>query len=151
MYTDVTVKAADFTKIHNALWKLQYGNADVNEQVELIRAALKDAYDQDAKAANSLYDHYKYVQQINNLDAIWSIYTVKDLNQPHPYKGAETVTYKDYWADDVTPIVAPIEGSTWAALYCAANLAIRWSEDTHHCFIEGFKQEGNTLVLTTGS
>ena len=40
MYTDVTLKASDFSKIHNALWQLQYNNGDMTEQVEIIREAL---------------------------------------------------------------------------------------------------------------
>ena len=152
MYADVTLKADDFKTIHNALWKIQYDHQpDVDAQVEIIRSALKDCYEQDRKTADQLYSHYRTVQQVNNLDAIWSIYTVKDLNQPHPYKGAETVTYKSdqHWGDE--DVVVPIVGPWWASLYAAADTAIKQSRDTHHCFIEGFKQEGNTLVLTTGS
>ena len=151
MYTDVTLKADDFKAIHNALWSLQYGNGDLNAQVEVIRMALEGAYEQDAKAANDLYDHYKSVQQINNLDAIWSIQSVKDLNKPHPYKDAKTVTYKSYQHCGDEDVVVPIVGPWWASLYAAADTAIKQSGDEHHCFIEGFEQVGDTLMLVTGS
>jgi hypothetical protein len=149
MYTDVTIKADDFKAIHNALWSLQYGNGDLNAQVEVIRKALNDAYEQDQKASDDLYNHYTTVKTDLGLDAIWSIYEVKDLSGSHPYKGAKTITYKDNWGGDV--FTAPINGFTWAALYVAANAAIRDSGDEHHVFIEGFRQVGDTLLLTTGS
>lgn len=149
MYTDVTLKAEDFTKIHNALWSLQYNKGDVTEQVEVIRNALKDCYAQDLAAGKRLSDHYDRVREDLGLEARWSITGVKNLSERYPHEGVETVTYKDHWGD--SPVVVPVNGLTWAALYVAANAAIRDSGDAHHIFIEGFKQVGNTLVLTTGS
>jgi hypothetical protein len=157
MYTDVTLKADDFSKIHNALWQLQYGNEpNVEAQVEIIRAALKDCYEQDMAAGQRLMDHYNQVKKDLGLDAIWSITEVKNLSEPFTYTNVRTVTYKDHWGEteegeDIGPVVVSINGNTWAALYVAANAAIRDSGDAHHIFIEGFKQVGNTLVLTTGS
>ena len=95
---------------------------------------------------------YKVYDQVRNdlgLTAIWSIYEVADLSERHPYAGAEYVTYKDHWGNGI--VTQAINGLTWAALYVAANACIRDSGDDHHVFIEGFKQRGNTLVLTTGS
>ena len=63
MYTDVTLKADDFKTIHNALWQLQYNNGDLTEQVEAIREALKECYEQDREAANRLYAHYESVRK----------------------------------------------------------------------------------------
>lgn len=149
MFTDVTIKADDFKAIHNALWSLQYGNGDLNAQVEVIRNALKDAYEQDRKASDDLYNHYLTVKTDLGLDAIWSMYEVKDLNERHTYKNAKTMTYKDNWGGDAFSV--PINGFTWAALYVAANAAIRDSGDEHHVYIEGFQQVGDTLLLITGS
>jgi len=149
MYTDVTIKADDFKAIHNALWSLQYGNSDLTAQVEVIRNALKDAYEQDSKASDDRYNHYLTVKTDLGLDAIWSMYEVKDLNERHTYKNAKTMTYKDNWGGDAFSV--PINGFTWAALYVAANAAIRDSGDEHHVFIEGFEQVGDTLRLITGS
>lgn len=158
MYADVTLKAEEFKTIHNALWHIQYSNEpDVESQVELIRKALRGCYEQDQEAFRILSAHYHQVRRELGLDAFWSIYKVKDLNTPHPYQAAKTVTYVDYWADDegeyYTPphIVVPIHGNTYAALYVAANAAIRDSGDLHHLFIEGFRTAGDTLILNTGS
>lgn len=156
MYTDVTIKADDFKTIHNALWQLQYNEGNVEEQVEVIRNALKDAYQQDAKAADALYSHYLTVKTDLGLDAIWSMYEVKNLSEPFTYTNVRTVTHKDHWGqtedgEDIGPVVVPINGNTWAALYVAANAAIRDSGDSHHCYIEGFRQVGDTLELVTGS
>lgn len=159
MYADtVTLTGEEFKTIHNALWQIQYSNEpDVESQVEIIRKALKDCYEQDQTAFRTLSAHYHQVRREQGLDAIWSIYKVKDLNTPHPYQGAKTVTYVDYWADDegeyYTPphIVVPIQGPWWAALYVAADQAIKQSGDTHHLFIEGFRPAGDTLILNMGS
>jgi len=149
MYTDVTIKADDFKAIHNALWSLQYGNGDLTAQVEVIRNSLKDAYEQDRKVSDDRYNHYTTVKTDLGLDAIWSIYEVKDLNERHTYKNAKTMTYKDNWGGDAFSV--PINGFTWAALYVAANAAIRDSGDEHHVYVEGFEQVGDTLLLITGS
>ena len=156
MNFDVTIKASDFNKIRNALWQLQYNEGNVVEQVELIREALKDAYEQEEADFERKSNHYNQVSEELGLSAIWSIYEVDNLSDTHTYEGVETVTYKDHWGEtedgeDVGPVVVKINGSTWASLYVAANAAIRDSGDTHHVFIEGFEQIGNTLVLATGS
>lgn len=149
MNTDVTLKAEDFTKIHNALWSLQYNGGNVVEQVEIIREALKDCYEQDQAASQRLSDHYESVRKDLGLEARWSITEVKNLSERYPHEGVETVTYKDHWGD--SPVVVPVNGLTWAALYVAANAAIRDSGDKHHVYIENFHKVGDTLVLTTGS
>lgn len=156
MYTDVTLKASDFSKIHNALWELQYNGGNVVEQVEVIRQALEDCYKQDMDAGQRLMDHYESVKKDLGLSTTWSITEVDNLSNPHPYAGVETVTYKDHWGqtedgEDIGTVVTTINGSSWAALYVAANAAIRDSGDKHHIFIEGFRKVGNTLVLSTGS
>ena len=150
MYTDVTLKASDFSKIHNALWQLQYNNGDMTEQVEIIREALKGCYEQDQAASDRLYQHYESVRKDLGLTTIWSIIEVDNLVSTHPYTNAKTVTHKDHWGKS-GKVVVPINGFTWAALYVAANAAIRDSGDTHHCYIEGFRQVGDTLELVTGS
>ena len=150
MNTDVTLKADDFSKIHNALWELQYNKGNVTEQVEVIREALKDCYRQDMQAYQRLTDHYDQVKKDLGLCTTWSISEVKDLNQPFTYTNIRTVTHKDHWGEN-GDVVVPVNGNTWAALYVAANAAIRDSGDEHHTFIEGFRQVGDTLVLVTGS
>jgi hypothetical protein len=156
MNCDVTVKASDFSKIHNALWSLQYNKGNVIEQVELIREALKDAYEQEEADFERKSNHYHQVSEELGLSAIWSIHEVNNLSDTHTYEGVETVTYKDHWGEtedgeDIGTVVVPINGNTWASLYVAANAAISASGDAHHIFIEDFKQVGNTLVLATGS
>ena len=148
----VTLTGEEFKTIHNALWQIQYGNGpDVEAQVEIIREALKGCYEQDQKAFRIKNDHYNHVRRELGLDAIWSIYEVNDLSQPHPYKDVVTVTYESHWGEDERMVVRNIMGNTYAALYVAANACIRDSGDSHHLFIEGFRQVDNTLVLFTGS
>lgn len=150
MNCDVTLKAQEFKVLHNALCALdRLHNDEVNEQVEIIRAALRGAYDQDNDAFDRKYVHYNRVRQELGLDAIWSIYEVDNLSDRFPYEGVTRVVYKEF--ANGKGVSCNINGSTWAALFVAANACIRDSGDDHHVFIENFKQFGDTLVLTTGS
>lgn len=153
MYTDVTINAEDFTTIHNTLWELEYRGLDGAAGAERIRAALQGAYAQDNSAFDRKHDHYHEVQQQLGLNSIWSVYEVNDLSAPHPYQGAQYVIYDQHWGES-GEVVKAITGLTWAALYVAADAAIRDSGDQHHCFIEGFEpvaDKPHHLRLTTGS
>lgn len=149
MNCDVTLKAEDFKTIHNTLWAMEYQGMDSKTAAEKIREALMGAYAQESKAFERKNDHFSSVKQDLGLRTIWSLYEVDDLNERYPFEGIATVTYKDHWGDK--PIVKPVNGLTYAALYVAADAAIRDSGDEHHVFIERFEQVGDTLLLTTGS
>jgi hypothetical protein len=150
MNCNVTLTAEEFKNIHNALWYLgQIDKPEVEKQVEVIRTALQGAYQQEHDVTDRRYDHYRSVKQELGLSAIWSMTEVDNLSERHPFEGVNTVTYKDHWGD--SPVVTQINGGTWAALYVAANAAIRDSGDEHHVFIEDFRKVGDTLILTTGS
>jgi len=94
-------------------------------------------------------DHYNAVQESLGLTAVWSIYEVNNLSESHPYRGVKTVTYESHQGPK--PVVKGISGTSWAALYTAANACIVDSGDNHHVFIEDFTVRGDTLVLSTGS
>jgi hypothetical protein len=146
----VTLTAKEFETIHNALWYLdQLDKPEVQSLVKQIRGALKGAYAQEREITDRKYDHYAQVKADLGLDTIWSITEVDNLSDPHPYEGVKYVTYKDSWNDVI--VTKAINGSTWAALYVAANACIRDSGDEHHVFIEDFRKSGDTLLLTTGS
>ena len=152
MNCDVTITAADFKIIHNTLWGLQYADMDPQAAAEQIRAALGDAYAQDNAAFERKHDHYHSVQQQLGLKTIWSIFEVEDLAAEHPYKNAREICYRDHWGEE--PIYETIEGSTWAALFVAADRCIQRSGDQHHVFIEAFEPVAkmpHQLRLTTGS
>ena len=93
--------------------------------------------------------HYESVRKELGLDARWSIFEIENLSVTHPFETAKTVSYKSHVTNKT--IVKPIIGGTFAALYMAANACIRESLDEHHVFIEAFRQNGDTLELTTGS
>ena len=97
----------------------------------------------------SKMDYYDQVKEELRLSTIWSIFEVDDIHSEHPYRGAQTLVYKDHWGDE--PVYKPVLGSTWAHLWVAADAAIKASGDGHHEFIEGFRQAGDELFLTTGS
>ena len=149
MNCNVTLTADEFKQIHNTLWELQYQDLDSKIGAERIREALASAYEQERLAFENKSAHYEQVCDELGLNTVWSIYEVDNLNERFPFEGVSTVTYKDHWGEK--PVVKPISGSTWAALWVAANACIRDSGDNHHVFIENFKQSGDTLILSTGS
>lgn len=160
MNCDVTLKANDFKTLHNGLCeldrmvgKLLQGNVYEGQKLEQVaqalRNSLQDAYAQERNDFDRKSDHYSQVKEELGLRSIWSIYEVDNLSERFPFEGVTRVVYKDHWGD--SPVATQINGSTWAALYVAADACIRDSGDEHHVFIEQFKQFGDTLVLTTGS
>lgn len=152
MNCNVTLTADEFKTLHNALYAL--GNVDneqVAQQVEIIRGALKGAYEQDDAAFDRKHSHYSDVRKDLGLDAIWSMYEIDNLNERHPFPSDAFVVYKNHWGEN-KQVHCAVYGGTWAAVYVAANACIRNSGDEHHVFIENFElKNGNELHMTTGS
>jgi hypothetical protein len=147
---EYTIGSTEFNNIHNALYELQWhDDAAVKNAVEVIRENLEAAYTADAAAFKAKSDHYQAVGDRLALSTFWSVYEVDDLSSPHPYRGAQTLVYKNHWGEN--PVYVPIGGTTWADLWVAANAAIKQSGDNHHWFIEGFRQASEDLYLHTGS
>jgi len=97
------------------------------------------------------FEYFNQVRDELGLDAVWSIYEVDNLSERHPFEGAKKVIYRAYGSGDHE---VAIVGSTWAALYVAANKLIRDSGDGHHIYIEDFKQSSidpEILFVSTGS
>lgn len=161
MNCDVTLKADEFKQLHNGLWeldcmveKLVNGNVHEGQKLAAIAKTLRDslinAYEQDNRAFERKHDHYAKVREVLGLRSIWSVYEIEDLSDRHPFE-ATKVHYKDHWGE---PVTTDIVGATWAALYVAADEAIRDSGDDHHVFIERFtpsKEDSSVLILGTGS
>ena len=158
----VTLHAEDFKTVHNTLCELRTIVGDMErsmvkvERLEAVIArfeqGLADAYRQDEQAFDRKHDHYSSVRQQLGLRTTWSIYEVDDLSDPHPFQGALQLAYKEHWGD--AAVYEEIKGDTWAALYVAADAAIRRSGDEHHTFIESFRVNADSpdqLLLSTGS
>lgn len=94
--------------------------------------------------------HYETVgKMLGCTDSTWSMYGVEDMAAEHPYSNVTKVVYKDHWGKN--PVNAPVLGNSWVALFVAANECIRLSGDVHHRYIEAFEQDGDQLILFTGS
>jgi hypothetical protein len=160
----VTLRGQDFKTVHNTLCELRSIQERLtgvisNDLADRLHSVVKgfehglaDAYQQDNAAFDAKHDHYNEVREQLGLTTIWSVYDVKNLNERHPFEGATEVLYKDHWGQRA--ISKPVVGSTWAALYVAANACIRDSGDDHHIFIEQFvadQPQPGVLRLTTGS
>ena len=154
----------EFKTVHNALCELrsvqQHLTGVINDRlaerlqtvVKEFERGLEGAYKQDDLAFDELSDHYEAVRQGAQLRSIWSIFSVRDLSQPHPYVNAAEICYRDHWGDQ--PVYETIPGPTWADLYSAADRCIARSGDGHHIFIESFQpvaEQPHQLRLTTGS
>lgn len=165
MNCNPTLTADEFKTIHNALCELDGINTQLEDVLHKdlyiklaqtaskIRKGLSSAYEQDSQAFDRKNEHYGRIQEELGLSSVWSMYEVDNLSDPHPYPGATTVLYTDHWGDK-DAVRIPINGLTWAALYVAANAAIRDSGDTHHIYIENFrpsKDDNTVLMLSTGS
>jgi hypothetical protein len=160
----VTIKGQDFTLVHNAICELRTVQerltgvlneelaARLHSVILQFEQGLEDAYSQDDAAFEDKMEHYSTVQQELGLEAIWSMFEVQDLNQPHPYAAAREILYKDHWG--AAAVSEPIEGPTWRDIYSAADRCIRGSGDDHHIFIEALlpvADQPHQLRLTTGS
>lgn len=158
----VTLRSEDFKTVHNTLCELRSIVGDMERsmvKVERLEAVIQsfeqglaDAYRQDNEGFDRKFEHYAEVKQQLGLRSIWSVFEVEDLSQQHPFQGAQQVAYVDHWGGE--PVFEEIKGETWAALYVAADAAIRRSGDEHHIFVEAFRPNKDCpeqLVLSTGS
>ena len=165
MNCNPTLSAEEFRTIHNAVCDLDRLVSRLEDVLkpELyqrlvaarndIRTGLASAYKQDDDAFSRKSRHYDSVKQELGVEhSEWSIYEVDNLSARHPYAGADRVVYRNHWGSEAVSV--SINGLTWAALWVAANAAIRDSGDDHHVYIESFELDGEdprTLVLSTGS
>lgn len=165
MHTDVNIVADDFRVIHNGLCdlravceRLEGVLADELYQLLLqardqIRKGLSSAYQQDEKEFDVKYQHYQQVRKESKFkNSEWSIYKVKDMSDPHPWPNADRIVYRDHWGKK--PVSESIHGSSWFAIWRAADACIGTSGDAHHVYIEKFEpspEDPRTLLLTTGS
>jgi hypothetical protein len=165
MNTIATITADDFRTIHNALCEMRSVYETIHgvvrepitdklaNAIREMEAGLADAYKQDNKSFDAKHEHYEDVRKQLGLDnSVWSIFEVNNLSDRHPFEGADRIVYKDHWGKRA--VSSSVHGSTWAALYIAANACIRDSGDKHHIYIEKFgidNDDPRTLILQTGS
>ena len=165
MNCNPTLTADEFKTIHNAVCDLDGLVSRLEEVLKpelyqrlvqarnAIRTGLAGAYDQDDKAFSRKSRHFDSVKaDLRVKHSEWSVYEVDNMADRHPYEGADRVVYRNHWGSQ--PVSVSIQGLTWAALWTAANAAIRDSGDNHHVYIEAFEpdaEDPHTLILSTGS
>lgn len=112
--------------------------------------------------------YFDSVRSVNDLESVWSIYEIDDVNDRVPLKGSlKRITY-EYVRSDATSedlmadlkddgkrasamVSAFVAGETWLDWWKAAESCIRQS-GTHHRYIEDFVlQEDGSYELVTGS
>jgi hypothetical protein len=112
--------------------------------------------------------YFDSVRTVNELDSVWSIYEIEDVNDIVPLDaGLKRITY-EYIRNDATSedlmldlkdggkrgaamVSAFVAGDTWLDWWKAAESCIRQS-GTHHRYIEDFVlQEDGSYELVTGS
>lgn len=165
MNCNPTLTAEEFKSVHNGMCHLAAIIGEMEDTIHpqllqrLIKAkteianGLNSAYEQDNESFERKHNHFERIGEELGLSSTWSIYEVDDLGERHPFQSAKSIVYTDHWGDK-DAVRVEINGLTWAALYVAANAAIRDSGDTHHTYIEDLKpskDDATVLVLTTGS
>ena len=112
--------------------------------------------------------YFDSVRSVNDLESVWSIYEIDDVNDRVPLKGSlKRITY-EYVRSDATSedlmadlkdggkrasamVSAFVAGETWLDWWKAAESCILQS-GTHHRYIEDFVlQEDGSYKLVTGS
>ena len=91
----------------------------------------------------------RYPRNKNGFRSVWSVDGCDSIESAHPFTHCKTVVYKDHWGGK--EVSAPIEGTSYLAVWKACDKCIRESGDNHHVFIEGFRCHNDTVVLITGS
>jgi hypothetical protein len=113
-------------------------------------------------------NYFENARVENELDTVWSIYEVNDINAKCAIKVAnKRVVYESFLPNATTEDImadlkdggkrssaqysAFVGGDTWVDLWKAANSVIKQS-GTHHKYIEDFTMnDDGELELTTGS
>lgn len=106
--------------------------------------------DEDEDDFEASYEFFQSIAKENNIKhSTWSMYEVTDFNVV-PFPNANKLIYSLYPARDQVEInLQP--NSTWLDLWKAADKAIDESGDLDHSFIEEFEEDGDALILVTGS
>jgi hypothetical protein len=124
--------------------------SELTRSADQFRNLLKEIREQHPKDDfDQKLEYFTEVAEREGFNSEWSVFEVEDLDAVHPYKDAKTVTYDIHWGPAV--VVKEISGTKWKDLYAVADACIQESGDTHHRYIEGFHERGDTLVLLTGS
>lgn len=157
-----TLTESEFKDLHNGLWNIRSAMHQLEEVINptlykqlaagmsLVEKGLKGAYQQDHEAYSVKSNYYTEFAEQQGLRSVWSVFSVEDFQEEHPYKGADLLVYEDHWGEN--PVQVAIEGPLWGDLFRAADVVIKASGDSHHVFIEGFKAVSpKVLHLTTGS
>lgn len=159
-----TLTPEEFKQVHNGLCNLENTLSRLEEVLNQdlfmrlrkaageIRRGMAGAYDQDHKASDRKYNLFKSFAEENELKSTWSVYEVENFGDPHPFTNATTLNYKDHWGEKEATVA--IKGNSWGDLYKAADECVKLSGDSHHAFIEAFRQSSinkNVLFLVTGS
>lgn len=162
MEKNYVISIEQFDRIQTAVWELtdqievlgQFLNnralGELNrsaDQFKYILSELRNQHPEDNFDIKTQY--FAEVAEHEGLRSEWSVYEVEDLYTEHPYKDIKTMTYDAHWGENV--VVKEIRGTKWKDLYVAADSCIQESGDRHHRYIEGFRAEGDTLMLSTGS
>jgi hypothetical protein len=96
------------------------------------------------------YNLFRNVRAAIGAEACWSIPEVVDFTEIAVPNFIQNVRYTNYGDSDVSVPVGKYN-LTWLELFKIGDQLIRESGDLHHVYIESFEQEGNDLLLYTGS
>ena len=96
------------------------------------------------------HNYFANIRDEHRFLSIWSLYEVQNINDELTFQDCKLVSYTNHWGKPVE-VELPEGNNTWLDLWKAAEQCIVLSKDSHHVFIEGFKQMDGKLELITGS
>jgi len=106
--------------------------------------------DEDEDDFDASYDLFQRIAKENKIkNSNWSIYEVTDFNLV-PFPNATKLVYPLHPGKGQVEIKLQ-QNSTWLDLWKAADKAIQESGDLDHSYIEVFDDNGDELLLVTGS
>lgn len=157
-----TLTSEEFSKIHNGLCYLRNAIDSLTNTLhpsllstltkakDQIYQGLENAYRLDEEMYEKNSKHYDEVSEQYKFKTEWSVDEVTDLYSPHNFSGVTKMIYTNHWGA-TNPVSVSINGTCWVDIWKAADECILKSGDNHHIFIEHFRQDGDTLILSTGS
>lgn len=101
---------------------------------------------------NQNYNKLSEIADENNFISIWSVDKVRpeDMDTPFSKDFVLSITYESWGETQVINFDGEGKQFTWLEAWKYADQLIRQSQDTHHLFIENFKEEymGHYSLIT---
>lgn len=124
----------------------------LDKAFKLIEKGFAGLREQENKEFDSKMDFFDMVKKDNGFNSVWSMFDI-DMSEGFRSRSGYTAKELVYEGWDRTVKIQLPDNPTYLQLWAAADNVLKFANDDHHIFIEGFRQseDGTTLRLLTGS